>query len=128
MNRQNKLAERLKELRKARGLTQRDMARQFRLSDVGYGAWERGDTEPSIDNVIRLCQFFGCTADSLIGLAPVPPVPDTRRLDELKRRLNDLSSEIDATARAIDFLAAEARQRGKGCFRRRCRRHPRGGN
>ena len=104
MNRTNKLAERLKELRKARGLTQRDMAREFRLSDVGYGAWERGDTEPSIDNVIRLCQFFGCTADSLIGLAPMPPVPDTRRLDALKCRLASLSSEIDATARAIDFF------------------------
>ena len=102
MNRLNKLAERLKELRRAKGLT--DMARQFRLSDVGYGAWERGDTEPSIDNIIHLCQFFGCTADSLIGLAPMPPVPDPRRLDALKGCLASLSSEIDATARAIDFF------------------------
>lgn len=98
MSRLNKLAERLKELRKARGLTQRDMARQFRLSDVGYGAWERGDTEPSIENVIRLCQFFGCTADSLIGLAPPSKVVDKATLDELKRRLDNLASEISALA------------------------------
>ena len=70
MKHNNKLAERLKELRKAKNLTQRDMARHFRLTDVGYGGWERGDTEPSIDNIMRLCEFFGCTADSLIGLAP----------------------------------------------------------
>jgi transcriptional regulator with XRE-family HTH domain len=94
----NKLAERLKELRKARGLTQRDMARQFRLSDVGLGAWERGDTEPSIDNVIRLCELFGCTSDSLIGLAPPPKLVDKAKLDELKRRLNELASEISALA------------------------------
>ena len=96
--RKNQLAERLKKLRRARGLTQRDMARQFRLSDVGYGAWERGDTEPSIDCIMRLCQIFGCTADSLIGLAPPPKVVDKATLDELKRRLDNLASEISALA------------------------------
>ena len=47
MKRENRFAERLKELRRARGLTQRDMARQLWLIDVGCGGWERGDTEPS---------------------------------------------------------------------------------
>ena len=89
MVRRNRLAERLKELRKAKGLTQRDMARQFRLTDVGYGGWERGDTEPSIDNIMRLCEFFGCTADSLIGLPPPPP-DNGKRLEDLKGRLNAL--------------------------------------
>ena len=96
MTRVNKLAARLKELRKAKGLTQRDMARRFRLSDVGYGGWERGDTEPSIDNIMRLCEFFGCTVDSLIGLAPPPRIVDKATLDELKRRLDGIASEISA--------------------------------
>lgn len=98
----NRLASRLKELRRAKGMTQRDMARLFRLSDVGYGAWERGDTEPSIDNIMRLCEFFGCTADSLIGLAPPPPSSDWKRIEDLKGRLNALSREIARASRAID--------------------------
>ncbi len=97
----NKLAERLKELRKARGLTQRDMAKQFRLSDVGYGAWERGDTEPSIDNVIHLCRFFGCTADSLLGLAPPKAIVDA---SEVKAKSKEAKGAFDALFTSIERL------------------------
>lgn len=103
MKQNSKLPERLKEMRKAKGLTQRDMARRFRLSDVGYGAWERGDTEPSIDNIMRLCEIFGCSADSLIGLAVPPPLPPSAKwMDNLKIRLTSLSAEIAKVSKAID--------------------------
>ena len=101
MNRTNKLAERLKELRKAKGLTQRDIAQQFRLTDVGYGGWERGDTEPSIDNVIRLCQFFGCTADSLIGLAPPKVTVDA---SEVKAKSEKAKGALDSLFASIERL------------------------
>ena len=101
MTRRNKLAERLKDLRKAKGLTQRDMARQFRLTDVGYGAWERGDTEPSIDNIMRLCEFFGCTADSLIGLEPPKAIIDAK---EIKARSEKAKGALDALFASIDRL------------------------
>lgn len=102
--RKNCFAVRLKELRKGRGLTQRDMARKFHLSDVGYGGWERGDTEPSIDNVIRLCRFFGCSSDSLIGLEPMPPAIDGSALEDLKRHLAYVSSEARAASDAVHAL------------------------
>lgn len=101
MNRRNMLAERLKEMRRAKGLTQRDMARRFRLSNVGYGAWERGDTEPSIDNIMRLCEFFGCTADSLIGLAPPKAIIDAK---EIKARGEKAKGVLDALFASIDRL------------------------
>lgn len=101
MHRTNRLAERLKELRKAKGLTQRDMARHFRLSDVGYGGWERGDTEPSIDNIMRLCEFFGCTADSLIGLAPPRAAIDA---SEVKARSEKAKGALDALFASIARL------------------------
>lgn len=99
--RKNELAARLKELRRAKGLTQRDMARKFHLSDVGYGAWERGDTEPSIDNVIRLCQFFGCTSDSLIGLAPQKTIVDA---SEVRAKSKEAKGALDALFASIDML------------------------
>ena len=101
MPRRNRLAERLKMLRKAKGLTQRDMARHFRLSDVGYGGWERGDTEPSIDNIMRLCEFFGCTADSLIGLAPQKKTIDA---SEVKARSEKAKGALDALFASIARL------------------------
>nr|DAI23246.1 MAG TPA: helix-turn-helix domain protein [Caudoviricetes sp.] len=97
----NQLAFRLRDLRRAKGLTQRDMARHFRLSDVGYGAWERGDTEPSIDNIMRLCEFFGCTADSLIGLAPPKAIIDAK---EIKARGEKAKGVLDALFASIDRL------------------------
>lgn len=100
-NRVNKLAARLKELRRAKGLTQRDMARQFRLSDVGYGAWERGDTEPSIDNIMHLCEFFGCTSDSLIGLAPPKATVDA---SEVKAKSKEAKGAFDALFASIERL------------------------
>ena len=97
----SQLATRLKELRKAKGLTQRDMARQFRLTDVGYGAWERGDTEPSIDNIMRLCEFFGCTSDSLIGLAPPKATVDA---SEVKAKSKEAKGAFDALFASIERL------------------------
>lgn len=99
--RANQLALRLKELRRERGLTQRDMARMFRLSDVGYGAWERGDAEPSIDNVVRLCRFFGCTSDSLIGLAPPKKTVDA---SEVKAKAEEAKGALDALFASIGRL------------------------
>ena len=101
MKRVNKRAERLKELRRARGLMQRDMARQFRLTDVGYGAWERGDTEPSIDNIMRLCEFFGCTADSLIGLSPPCVTVDA---SDVKAKSEEAKGALDALFASIERL------------------------
>ncbi len=97
----NKLAERLKTLRKAKGLTQRDMAKQFRVSDVGYGAWERGDTEPSIDNIMRLCELFGCSSDSLIGLAPPKVTVDA---SDVKAKSEKAKGALDALFASIERL------------------------
>lgn len=97
----NQLAFRLRDLRREKGLTQRDMARHFRLSDVGYGAWERGDTEPSIDNIMRLCAFFGCTSDSLIGLEPQKVTVDA---SEVKAKCEKAKGALDALFASIDRL------------------------
>ena len=100
MNHTNNLAERLKELRRARGLTQRDMARRFGISDVSYGDWERGRTEPSIDNIMRLCELFGCTSDSLIGLAPLKIVDAS----DVKAKCEKAKGALDALFASIDRL------------------------
>lgn len=100
MNHINKLAERLKELRTAKCLTQRDMARKLRISDVGYGGWERGKTEPSIDNIIRLCEILGCTSDSLIGLAPLKIVDAS----EVKAKSEKAKGALDALFASIERL------------------------
>lgn len=101
MPQKHQFAARLKELRRARGLTQRDMAKKFGMTDVGYGGWERGDTEPSLDNIVRLCEFFGCSSDSLIGLAPPKAVVDA---SEIRAKSEKAKGALDALFATIERM------------------------
>lgn len=59
--------ERLKELRIARELSQKDVATQLGVSTRAYSHYEIGDRDPSIELLKTLCDFFDVSADYLIG-------------------------------------------------------------
>lgn len=58
---------RLSELRKEKNLSQRQMAERFNVSQGTYCNWEKGTTEPSIEQLIEMSKFFGVSVDYLIG-------------------------------------------------------------
>lgn len=60
------VAHNLAELRKARGLTQGELAAQFNYSDKSISKWEHGDTMPDIEVLKQLCDFYGVTLDYLV--------------------------------------------------------------
>ena len=64
----NKFAERLKELREERNLTQYELSKKLNISTACINRWEKNLGVPNIDSIIILCQFFGCSSDYLIGL------------------------------------------------------------
>lgn len=59
--------ERLKELRLDRGLRLKDVAAAVGLTIRAISNYEQGIREPSIDILIKLCDFFEVTSDYLIG-------------------------------------------------------------
>lgn len=63
----NVFSERLKELRKGLNLTQRELADKIGTNNSSICDWECGRTEPSIDYIVKLCDFFEIDADYLIG-------------------------------------------------------------
>lgn len=63
----NKFAERLRELRLEKNLTQGDLAKQTGMTQSGIAKWETGIASPSIDMLIILASFFGCSIDYLVG-------------------------------------------------------------
>ena len=66
---ENKFPERLAELREERKLSQNELNRALGLgSGPTISRWERGLQSPSVEYIIMLCEFFGCTADYLLGL------------------------------------------------------------
>ena len=45
--------------RKSRGLTQKETAEAVGVSDRTYSKWETGETEPGVDQLCRLAEFYG---------------------------------------------------------------------
>lgn len=59
---------RIKELRKARSLRQADVARETCIDQKTLSNYEIGKTNPDSYSVVQLSEFFGVTADYLLGL------------------------------------------------------------
>lgn len=58
----------LKELRIEKGLTQKALAQELFVTVPTLSHWECGYQEPSFKDLIRLCKYFGVSADYLLGL------------------------------------------------------------
>ena len=59
---------RMRNLREDRDLTQREVGAVINKSQQGYGHIEDGRAELKIDDLIKLCKFYGVSADYFIGI------------------------------------------------------------
>ncbi|MBR4711449.1 MAG: helix-turn-helix transcriptional regulator [Clostridia bacterium] len=59
--------ERLRVLRKRKGLTQAELAAWAGVSQAAENKWEHGVSEPSLETMKRMATFFGVSMDSLCG-------------------------------------------------------------
>lgn len=60
------LAERIQQLRKARGLSQEKLAEQLGVSRQAVTKWENGQSTPDVDKIILMSDFFEVTTDYLL--------------------------------------------------------------
>ena len=63
----NVLGNRIKELRKQRGLTQNDFAAALHVSFQAVSNWERGIAPPELENLINIAAYFGVLVDDLLS-------------------------------------------------------------
>ena len=63
---------RLREVREDRDLTQEEIGRVLHKSQQGYNHIETGRADLHIEDLKRLCRFYGLSADYLIGLTDRP--------------------------------------------------------
>lgn len=57
----------LRELRLAKGLTQKELAEKIGMSDVAVCYYETGAREPNLETLRKLAAVLECTIDELIG-------------------------------------------------------------
>jgi len=58
---------RIKELREEKQLSQAALAQMIGVSQKAIDYWERGVNEPKASYIIKLADFFGVSADYLLG-------------------------------------------------------------
>jgi transcriptional regulator with XRE-family HTH domain len=60
-------AEHIRNIRKSKNLTQKEVAEGIGVDECVYQRYENGKAKPSFDNIIALSDFFEISADYLLG-------------------------------------------------------------
>ena len=63
----NVFGERLKELRNAKGITQKELAELLNVSGNTVHSWEKDKQEPSMSSLLFLSEYFEVSLDYLFG-------------------------------------------------------------
>lgn len=61
------LGKRLRELRKKKGIRQKDLANYLQISDSAIGMYENGKRDPDSETIKKLADFFNVSVDYLLG-------------------------------------------------------------
>lgn len=83
------LGNNIKELRKSKRMTQKDLAEAMRVSQQTVGAWETERAIPGADTLSDLADYFNVTTDYLLG-RPEKKDDNTKTAD-----IDDLDKMID---------------------------------
>ena len=62
----------LREIRKSKKATQKDVALAVGVTERNYQDWEYGNTKPGFDALIALADFFDVSIDYLVGRSDDP--------------------------------------------------------
>ncbi len=116
-------AERLRQLRVARKLTQRDVANVLGRAESTVRMWELGKNEPDLDTLKALASFFRVSVSYIVGETEATKLPDAEvtaaSIDEdLKFALwgdTEITDEVlDEVRRFARFARASWEEREKG--------------
>ena len=66
MSKSNMVAASIKNLRKQKGLTQDQLAEALHVTRQAVSNWENGKTEPDIETITQLAEFFEVDAETII--------------------------------------------------------------
>ena len=103
---------RLNEIRIENGKTQQDIVNYLHCSYNKYASWEQGRTQPSIEDLIILSDYFNVTIDYLVGRESEDGVvivsgnelsKDESALIDKLRCLDPLNKEL--AYQYVDFLS-----------------------
>ena len=96
----------MSDLRKARGLSQRTAAADLHISQALLSHYENGAREPGLSFVCRACQYYGVSADYLLGLTE--ETGTSRREKELAAIFAELEQLSRRVKKALETEGQDA--------------------
>ena len=97
------LAEKLKDLRKKRGLTQEQLAEELHVSRQAVAKWESGAGMPSIDNIRQISLLFHVSADWLLDTSAEKELTLKNKFNILEICLFFLGVSLGVVAQNFSF-------------------------
>lgn len=91
------LSENIQAFRKAKGLSQEELAARLHVVRQTISKWEKGLSVPDADMLIRLAEALDTTVSALLGEEP-PPEMEQLSPAELARRLEQLNEQMATRA------------------------------
>ena len=101
----------LSELRHSRDLNQRALAADLHISQALLSHYENGTREPGLPFVCRVCDYFGVSADYILGRSDdeTTGACATGAISELNRSLSEISDNALRKA-AMDYVDSAAKK------------------
>ncbi len=90
-------SETMSELRRKKGASQRTAAADLGISQALLSHYENGAREPGLDFVCRACEYYGVSADYLLGRTDEPDGGTAPRLHALAEELRALAARVEST-------------------------------
>lgn len=89
-------SETMSELRRKKGASQRTAAADLGISQALLSHYENGAREPGLDFVCRACEYYGVSADYLLGRTDEPDGGTAPRLHALAEELRALAARVES--------------------------------
>lgn len=66
------ISENIRNFRKFRGMTQRELAASLNVTITSVASWERGSANFGVDTFVKLCKVLKATPNQICGIDPCP--------------------------------------------------------
>ena len=98
--------ETLSTLRRERNISQRCAAAELGISQALLSHYENGAREPGLQFVCRACDYYGVSADYLLGRTDQPTLP-TEQIERLRLAVRAMQSTAEQAAHALSSLTGD---------------------
>lgn len=107
-----KFGDNLQNLRKAKKMSQEELAEKVEVSRQSISKWERGESYPTMNNIMTLCNIFHCNINDLVheSLTDINSLDEDIKMSVVKfkkeqqKKMKGISKGIYITSRIAKIL------------------------